>query len=90
VINAYEGQTCEMKNGKYLINGQEANSYTFQYNYYFMMGDNRHHSADSRFWGFVPETHIVGKAVFTWFSKENMDYHGSNKIRWDRIFRLVD
>lgn len=90
VINAYEGQTCEMRNGKFLINGQETNSYTFLYNYYFMMGDNRHHSADSRFWGFVPETHIVGKAVFTWFSKENMEYHGSNKIRWNRIFRLVD
>ena len=60
-----------------------------------MMGDNRHHSADSRFWGFVPEDHIVGKAVFTWFSKENNEYHGGNKswleqIRWDRIFHLVD
>jgi signal peptidase I len=90
VIGAYEGNSIQEKDGKIFINGQEAATYTFKQNYYFMMGDNRHHSADSRFWGFVPEDHIVGKAVFTWFSKENMDYHGSNKIRWDRIFHLVD
>ena len=90
VIGAYEGNSIQEKDGKIFINGQEASTYTFKQNYYFMMGDNRHHSADSRFWGFVPEDHIVGKAVFTWFSKENMDYHGSNKIRWDRIFHLVD
>jgi signal peptidase I len=90
VIGAYEGNSIQEKDGKIFINGQEATTYTFKQNYYFMMGDNRHHSADSRFWGFVPEDHIVGKAVFTWFSKENMDYHGSNKIRWDRIFHLVD
>jgi len=90
VIGAYEGNSIAEKDGKIFINGQEAATYTFKQNYYFMMGDNRHHSADSRFWGFVPEDHIVGKAVFTWFSKENMDYHGSNKIRWDRIFHLVD
>jgi signal peptidase I len=90
VIGAYEGNTIQEKEGKIFINGQEATAYTFKQNYYFMMGDNRHHSADSRFWGFVPEDHIVGKAVFTWFSKENMDYHGSNNVRWDRIFHLVD
>ncbi len=90
VIGAYEGNSIAEKDGKIFINGQEAATYTFKQNYYFMMGDNRHHSADSRFWGFVPEDHIVGKAVFTWFSKENMDYHGSNKIRWNRIFHLVD
>ena len=90
VIGAYEGNSIQEKDGKIFINGQEAATYTFKQNYYFMMGDNRHHSADSRFWGFVPEDHIVGKAVFTWFSKENMDYHGSNKIRLDRIFKLVD
>ncbi len=89
-ISAYEGNSIQEKDGKIFINGQEATTYTFKQNYYFMMGDNRHHSADSRFWGFVPEDHIVGKAVFTWFSKENMDYHGSNKIRLDRIFKLVD
>jgi len=90
VIGAYEGNSIAEKDGKIFINGQEASTYTFKQNYYFMMGDNRHHSADSRFWGFVPEDHVVGKAVFTWFSKENMDYHGSNKVRWDRIFHLVD
>jgi signal peptidase I len=95
VIGAYEGNTIAEKDGKIFINGQEAATYTFKQNYYFMMGDNRHHSADSRFWGFVPEDHIVGKAAFTWFSKENNEYHGGNKswleqIRWDRIFRLVD
>jgi signal peptidase I len=90
VINAYEGNTISEKDGKIFINDNEAATYTFKQNYYFMMGDNRHHSADSRFWGFVPENHIVGKAVFTWFSKENMDYHGSSNIRWDRIFHLVD
>ncbi len=90
VIGAYEGNSIQEKDGKIFINGEVAATYTFKQNYYFMMGDNRHHSADSRFWGFVPEDHIVGKAVFTWFSKENMDYHGSNKIRWDRIFHLVD
>ena len=90
VIGAYEGNSIQEKDGKIFINGQEAKTYTFKQNYYFMMGDNRHNSMDSRFWGFVPEDHIVGKAVFTWFSKENMDYHGSNDVRWDRIFHLVD
>jgi signal peptidase I len=90
VIGAYEGNSIAEKGGKIFINGAEASAYTFKQNYYFMMGDNRHHSADSRFWGFVPEDHVVGKAVFTWFSKENMDYHGSSNIRWERIFHLVD
>jgi signal peptidase I len=53
------------------------------------MGDNRHNSADSRFWGFVPETHVVGKAVFTWFSKQNANDHGVDGIRWNRMFRTV-
>ncbi|WP_426492798.1 signal peptidase I [Hymenobacter sp. 102] len=70
-------------------NGKPLTSYTFKQNYYFMMGDNRHNSEDSRFWGFVPEDHIVGKAVLIWLS---VDPYGSfmSKIRWNRLFNLVD
>jgi len=88
VIFAYEHNTVEEKDGKVFINGKETTSYTFKMNYYFMMGDNRHNSADSRFWGFVPEDHIVGKAVFIWMS---LDSEGSflNKIRWNRLFKVI-
>lgn len=84
-IGYYEGNDLKVENGKIVINGQEATSYTFQQDYYFMMGDNRHNSADSRFWGFVPNDHIVGKAVFIWFSKDPFE-----GIRWSRIFSLVN
>lgn len=84
-ISLYESNDLKVENGKIFINGKEADSYTFKQDYYFMMGDNRHNSADSRFWGFVPNDHIVGKAVFIWFSKD--PYEG---IRWNRIFSLVD
>jgi signal peptidase I len=90
VIQVYEGHSIQEVNGAYLIDGQPTNQYTFESDYYWMMGDNRHHSADSRFWGFVPENHVVGKAVFTWFSKGNPEYHRNTKIRWNRMFRLVD
>lgn len=90
VIEVYEANTLEVRDGKIFINGTEATSYTFKMNYYWMMGDNRHNSADSRFWGFVPENHVVGKAVFTWFSKEDPNYRGSSAIRWNRMFRFVD
>ena len=83
-ITAYEGNSLEVKNGAIFINDKEVSSYTFKMNYYFMMGDNRHRSADSRMWGMVPEDHIVGKALFIWFSKD--PYTG---IRWDRIFSLA-
>lgn len=88
VITKYEGHTLEERNGKYIIDGKEAVSYTFAQDYFFMMGDNRHNSADSRFWGFVPEDHIVGKAVFIWMS---WDSNGSflNKIRWSRLFNVI-
>lgn len=87
-ISVYEGNTFEKKSDGYYINGQKADSYTFNMNYYWMMGDNRHNSLDSRGWGFVPEDHIVGKALFTWLS---WDENGSflSKIRWNRIFRPI-
>lgn len=76
-------------NGKLLIDGQEVTEYTFKQNYYFMMGDNRHNSLDSRYWGFVPEDHIVGKAFFIWLSIDrNADF--INKIRWNRFFKLIE
>ncbi len=87
-IGEYEGNRLEERDGRIYINGKESNEYTFKMDYYFMMGDNRHNSADSRFWGFVPEDHIVGKAVFIWMS---WDTNASflNKIRWNRLFRPI-
>jgi len=81
-ISVYEGNKFEEKEGKYFINDKEATSYTFKLNYYWMMGDNRHNSLDSRFWGFVPEDHIVGKASMIWLSWEKGP-------RWKRIFTTI-
>jgi signal peptidase I len=89
IINAYELNTLEVKNGKILINDKESTSYTFKLDYYWMMGDNRHNSADSRFWGFVPSDHIVGKAVFVWLSLDNNKSLFDGKIRWNKLFRTV-
>jgi len=76
---------------KLLIDGQEVSEYTFKQDYYFMMGDNRHNSLDSRFWGFVPENHVVGKALFIWLSIDSEQSAFSfNKIRWNRLFNLID
>ena len=88
-IRTYEGNTLETKDGKIYINGEETTSYTFKMDYYWMMGDNRHNSADSRYWGFVPEDHIVGKPIFIWWSSDP-DRSGLAGIRWGRLFRLVD
>ncbi|MDD6553672.1 MAG: signal peptidase I [Prevotellaceae bacterium] len=88
-IRVYEGNNLVVKNGKIYINGKEAHSYTFKMDYYWMMGDNRHNSADSRYWGFVPEDHIVGKPIFIWWS-HNPDHPGFKGIRWNRIFKWVD
>jgi signal peptidase I len=90
IIEAYERNTLEVKDGQIFINKQPATSYTFKMNYYFMMGDNRHNSADSRFWGFVPEDHVVGKALIIWFSTDDKgDKPFPSNIRWNRILRLV-
>ncbi len=86
IIKNYEGHSLEVVDGKILIDGNQANSYTFEMDYYFMMGDNRHMSADSRFWGFVPEDHIVGTPRFVWLSLDKYKPFPSN-IRWNRMFR---
>ena len=88
-IRNYEGNTLEVKEGKAYINGQPADSYTFQYDYYWMMGDNRHNSADSRSWGFVPEDHIVGKPIMIWLSLDKDRGIFDGGIRWNRMFRWV-
>lgn len=89
IITNYEGNTLQLDGSKFLINGKPATTYTFKQNYYWMMGDNRHNSEDSRYWGYVPENHIVGKPVFIWMSWDT-NGKGINKIRWDRVFTTVD
>jgi signal peptidase I len=88
IISAYEGHELTIKGDQIYIDGKRATSYRFAMNYYWMMGDNRFHSADSRVWGFVPEDHIVGRASFIWFSKSPFvdSFLG---IRFDRIFHFV-
>lgn len=88
-IKDYEGNDFEKRTDGYYINGEKTTSYTFKQDYFWMVGDNRHNSLDSRAWGFVPEDHIVGKALFTWMS---WDEQGSflSKIRWNRIFKGIN
>lgn len=88
IIEAYENNTLQIKNSVIYINGQPANTYTFKMNYYWMMGDNRHDSADSRFWGFVPEDHIVGKPKYIWLSLDKEKKFVA-KIRFNRLFKKI-
>jgi signal peptidase I len=88
-IEKYENNKVEVAGNNILINGKKADTYTFKMNYYWMMGDNRHNSLDSRFWGYVPEDHIIGKAVITFFSTDSTKdiFH---KIRWDRLLKPIN
>ena len=83
IIRNYEGNSLEEHDGKIIINGKEATTYTFKMDYYWMMGDNRHNSLDSRYWGFVPVDHVVGKAWFVWLS------YGEGGMRWKRLFHGI-
>ncbi|MDO4881531.1 MAG: signal peptidase I [Capnocytophaga sp.] len=89
IIENYEKNTLEVKDNEIFINGQKTTSYTFAQDYYWMMGDNRHNSEDSRYWGFVPFDHVVGKPVLIWMSW-NANASGLDKIRWNRLFTTVN
>ncbi len=89
IIKIYEGNEFNIENGQIFINGVASTSYTFKQDYYFMMGDNRHNSADSRMWGFVPHDHIVGKASFVWLSLDPDRTWLNGKIRFGRMFRGI-
>ncbi len=88
IISVYENNDLKIENGRVYINGKETTTYTFQQDYYWMMGDNRHNSEDSRVWGFVPHDHVVGKPLFIWFSTK--DGSAAKGINWDRIFSSAD
>lgn len=87
-IAVYEHNAVKVNGKDIFINGKKADTYTFKMNYYWMMGDNRHNSTDSRYWGFLPEDHVVGKALFTWMSIDSTASF-AHKIRWSRLFRGI-
>jgi len=97
IIREYEGNTLSVLGNEISINGQVVDTYTFKQDYYWMMGDNRDHSEDSRAWGYVPENHIVGTPIFIWMSFDNFT-DGAGRVnkfwkwkpRWDRIFTTVN
>jgi signal peptidase I len=89
IITAYEGNTLKVDGNNIMINGKQVNSYTFKMDYFWMMGDNRHNSADSRIWGFVPYDHVVGKAVFVWLSLDPNKTLFGGKIRFNKSMRFV-
>lgn len=89
LITVYEGHDLKVDGNNILIDGKEATSFTPHLNYYWMMGDNRHNSVDSRYWGFVPEDHIVGKPEIIWLSLDKNKGWLNGKIRWNRLFSLV-
>lgn len=88
IIEVYEGNTLKIEDDQIFINGEPASTYTFQMDYYWMVGDNRHNSADSRYWGFIPEDHIVGRAMFVWLSLDKTKSFPGN-IRFGKTFRLI-
>lgn len=88
-IVTYENNEAEYKNGEFIINGEKVTTYTFKQNYYYMVGDNRHNSADSRSWGFVPADHVVGKGLIIWMSKDQELGWTDGGVRWGRIFKTL-
>ena len=89
IIEAYEGNSLQVVDDRIIINGEPVKEYTFKMDYYYMIGDNRHSSSDCRYWGFVPEDHILGKPKFIWLSLDE-DKHFLGKIRWKRMFMSTD
>ena len=90
IIEVYEGHKLRVVNGQILVDDEPTTSYTFEMDYYFMMGDNRHNSADSRFWGFVPENHIVGRAAFIWLSIDPEKTLFDGGLRFNRMFSIPE
>lgn len=89
-IRAYEGHKLEQRDGKFWIDNKPSTHYTFEQDYYWMMGDNRHNSADSRMWGFVPENHIVGQPAFIWLSLNNEQNWFGGRIRLSRMMEIIN